>query len=250
MSPMATSWIVLACVFGGALLGMLLRVVLPEHHQSTDSKHVLELLLGLIGTMAALVLGLLVATAESSYTTRCTEFTQMSANFILLDRALALYGPETKETRDLLRRSGARIVHRIRPESGTPGKFDPADAWPGILYTKIQQLSPHNDAQRSIQAQALTMVLNLAQTRWLLFAQSGSLIPIPFLVVLVFWLSAIFACLGLFAPRNATVVAALLVGALSISAAIFLILELDQPFAGLIQISKASLLNALAELGK
>lgn len=98
MSPMATSWIVLACVFGGALLGMLLRVVLPEHHQSTDSKHVLELLLGLIGTMAALVLGLLVATAESSYTTRCTEFTQMSANFILLDRALALYEGNPRST--------------------------------------------------------------------------------------------------------------------------------------------------------
>jgi hypothetical protein len=125
MSPMAISWTAFACVFGGSLLGMFLRGVLPEHHQSADSKDVLKLLLPLIGKMAALVLGLLIAAAESSYATRSSEFTQMSANIILLDRVLAHYGPETKETRALLQRSVARELHRIRPENGTPpAKFD------------------------------------------------------------------------------------------------------------------------------
>jgi hypothetical protein len=233
VSPMAISWIAFACVFGGALLGMFLRGVLPEHHQSADSKDVLKLLLGLIGTMAALVLGLLIATAESSYATRSSEFTQMSANIILFDRVLAHYGPETKDARALLQRSVARGLHRIQPENGAPpAKFDPTAAGAEILYDKIQQLTPQNDAQRSIQAQALTMAINLAQTRWLLFEQSGSSIPMPFLVVLVFWLSVIFTSFGFFAPRNATVVVALLLGALSVSAAIFLILELAQPFPG------------------
>jgi hypothetical protein len=252
MTPIAISCIMFVCVFGGALLGMFLRSTLPEHHQSTDSKDVLKLLIGLIGTMAALVIGLLIATAASSYATRRSEFTQMSANIVLLDLALAHYGPETKETRDLLKRAVARELQLAEPEDHTasPAKFDPGASGAEILFDKIQQLLPRNDVQRSLQAQLLTMAINLGQTRWLLFEQSGRSIPIPFLVVLVFWLSLIFATFGLFAPPNATVVVALLLGALSVSAAIFLILELDLPFEGLIRISDEPLRKALAHLGQ
>ena len=105
MSSMAISWIVFACVFGGALLGMWLRAALPEHHRSTESKDIVRLGMGLIGTLAALVLGLLIASAKSAYDTQRSEFTQLSANLILLDRVMAHYGPETQEARDLLRRS-------------------------------------------------------------------------------------------------------------------------------------------------
>jgi len=251
VSPITVSWIMFACVFGGALLGMFLRATLPEHHQSTDSKDVLKLLIGLIGTMAALVIGLLIATAASSYATRRSEFTQMSANIVLLDRALAHYGPETKEVRDLLRRAVTREL-QLTWQNGTtpPAKFDPTAAGAEILFDKIQELLPQTDVQRSLKAQLLTMVINLGQTRWLLFEQSGSSIPIPFLVVLVFWLSLIFASFGLFAPPNATVVVALLLGALSVSGAIFLILELDLPFEGLMRISDEPLRKALAHLGQ
>jgi hypothetical protein len=176
----------------------------------------------------------------------------MSANIVLLGRALAHYGPETKEARDLLRRAVARELHRTWPEDRTtpPAKFDPTAAWAEIVFDKIQELLPRNDVQRLLKAQLLTMAINLGQTRWLLFEQSGSSIPIPFLVVLVFWLSLIFASFGLFAPPNATVVVALLLGALSVSAAIFLILELDLPFEGLIRISDEPLRKALAHLGQ
>ena len=242
MNPMSTSWIVFACVFGGALLGMVLRDTLPEHHLSADSKSVLNMVIGLIGTMAAIVLGLLVATAQGSFSTRNSEFTQMSANVILMDRMLALYGPEAKEARELLQGAVTRWLQQSSFESGTSKGGE-------VLYQRIQGLSPKNDAQRSLQAQALSMAFNLGQTRWLLFEQSGRSIPTAFLVVLVFWLSVIFASFGLFAPRNATVVVALFVGALSVSGAIFLILELDQPFHGLMQISDASLRNALTQLG-
>ena len=194
MTPIAISCIMFVCVFGGALLGMFLRSTLPEHHQSTDSKDVLKLLIGLIGTMAALVIGLLIATAASSFATRRSEFTQMSANIVLLDLALAHYGPETKETRDLLKRAVARELQLAQPEDRTasPAKFDPTASGAEILFDKIQQLVPRNDVQRSLQAQLLTMAINLGQTRWLLFEQSGRSIPIPFLVVLVFWLEPHF----------------------------------------------------------
>jgi hypothetical protein len=242
VNPMSISSIVFACVFGGALLGMLLRAILPEHHLSADSKSSLSLVMGLIGTMSALVLGLLVATAESSYSTRKSEFTQMSANVVLLDRTLAHYGPETKPARGLLRGAVAHWLQQSSFENGTSRGGE-------VLYDAIQQLSPKDDSQRWLQGQALTMAIDLGQTRWLLFEQSSSSIPTAFLVVVAFWLSVIFASFGLFAPRNATVVAALLVGALSVSGAILLILELDAPFRGLIRISDAPLRRALSQLG-
>jgi hypothetical protein len=251
VGPIAICWIMFACVFGSALLGMFLRATLPEQHQSTESKDVLKLLIGLIGTMSALVIGLLIATAASSYATRRSEFTQMSANIVLLDRALAHYGPETNEARNLLRRAVAGEFHRTwQNDTTAPAKFDPTAAGAEILFDKILELVPQSDVQRSLKAQLLTMVINLGQTRWLLFVQNGSSIPIPFLVVLVIWLSLIFASFGLFAPLNATVVVALFLGALSVSGAIFLILELDLPFEGLMRISDEPLRKALAHLGQ
>ena len=108
MSSTIISLIVFACVFGGALLGIFLHAVLPQNHLTNESKDIVKLGMGLVGTMAALVLGLLVASAKGSYDTQSAELTQMSANIALLDRVLAHYGPETKEARALLR--GAVVV--------------------------------------------------------------------------------------------------------------------------------------------
>jgi hypothetical protein len=247
---MAISWIVFACVFGGALLGMCLRAALPDHHLSTDSKDFVKLAVGLVGTMAALVLGLLIASAKSSYDTQGSEHTQMSAKVILLDRTMAHYGPETKEARDLLRRSVVHAIDRMWPKDGSgPAQLEPT-AESESVYDKIQTLSPRNEAQRSLQAQALRISADLQQTRWLLVEQQGGSIPMPFLVLLVFWLTIIFVGFGLIAPPHATVIAILFVCALSVSGAIFLILELDQPFEGLLQISSNHLRKALAHLGQ
>ncbi len=249
MSPGSIGWIVMACIFGGALLGMALRLILPEHHLSADSKDIIKLAMGLTATMSALVLALLIASAKSSYDAQRNELTEMSANVVLLDRVLAHYGGETKDIRGLLRVSVVGMIDQIWPkDSSRAAEMDPTRG--DILYDKIQDLSPQNDAQRSLQAQAQKMSIDLAQTRLLLFEQGGSSIPMPFLVLLVFWVTIIFLSFGLFAPRNATVIATLLLCALSVSGAIFLILELDRPFFGLIQISSAPLRNAVAHIGK
>jgi hypothetical protein len=251
MSSMTISGIVFTCVFGGALLGMFLRATLPERHLSPDSKNIVNLGMGLIATMAAVVLGLLIASAQGSYGTQLSELTQLSANIILLDRVLAHYGPETKEVRDLLRRAVVRVLAQRWPGDGSgPEQLEPTAAGAEALYDKIQALAPQNDAQRSLQTQAFSLAVNLAQTRWLMFEQKGSSIPMPFLVVLVFWLAIIFISFGLYAPPNATVIVTLLVCAFSLAGALFLILELDQPFEGWIQIPSAPLRNALAHLGQ
>jgi hypothetical protein len=247
MSSTTISLIVFACVFGGALLGIFLHAVLPQHHLSNESKDIVKLGMGLVGTMAALVLGLLVASAKGSYDTQSAELTQMSANIALLDRVLALYGPETKETRALLRGAVARVLDQMWSSASLSV---PTAAGGEILYDKIQGLSPKNDTQRSLQGQALSMAMDLGKTRWLMYEQAITSVSIPLLAVLVLWLAAIFISFGLFAPFNATVVASLFVSALSVSGAIFLILEMYTPYAGLIQLSSAPLRAALAHLGQ
>ena len=250
MSSITISFIVFACVFGGALLGILLRAVLPQDHLSAESKDIVKLGMGLVGTMAALVLGLLVASAKGSYDAQIAELTQGSTNILLLDRLLAQYGPETKEARALLRAAVVRVLDQTWPKSGASASGLPPAASAETLYGKIQGLSPKDDAQRSLQSQALSLALDLRKTRWLMYEQETESVALPLLVILVLWLTIIFISFGLFAPFNATVVSSLFASALSVSGAIFLILDMDRPYSGLIQISSAPLRFALAHLGQ
>jgi len=249
MSSLSVSLTVFACVFGGALLGLLLRAALPTHHLGADSKDVVKLGTGLVGTMAALVLGLLVASAKGSYDAQSSELTQLSANVALLDRLLAHYGPETKDARDLLRGVVGHILDRMWSQDRAVSSA-PTAAGGEALYEKIQGLSPKDDTQRWLQSQALSLGMGIGQTRWLMYEQRAIGVSTPLLVVLVLWLTIIFVSFGLFAPPNATVIASLAVSALSVSGAVFLILEMYSPYAGLIQISSAPLRAALAHLGQ
>jgi hypothetical protein len=210
VSPTTISFIAFACVFGGAMLGMLLRSVVPEHHLSSESKDVVKLGMGLIATMSALVLALLIASAKTSHDTQAGEVVQMSANF-------TRYGPEAKDARDLLRVTVARALGQMSAQGNyRSSMLDSAEANAGTdaFLKKIQQLTPRDDFQRSLDAQALQIFADLGRTRSLLLEQTGGSIPMPFLVVLVFWLA------------------------------------MDRPFQGLIQISDAPLRNALTHLGQ
>jgi hypothetical protein len=251
MNSIALSSIVFFCVFGGALLGVFLRTVLPEHHLNPASKDLVKLGMGTIAAMTGLILGLLVASAKGSYDTQSRELTEMSAEVIMLDRVLAHYGPEAKEVRDLLRSGVVGTIERIWPEDlSQHSKLDPATAKTEYLYDKLQELSPTNDTQRSLLARALNIGVDIAQRRWLMYEQQGATISIPLLIVLVFSLTITFISFGLNAPSNATVIATLLLCALSVSGVIFLILEMYRPYEGLIQISSAPLRTALAHLGQ
>jgi hypothetical protein len=251
MSAISISLIALACVFGAALLGMLLQTVLPRNHLHADSKDVVKLGMGLVGTMAALVLGLLVASAKGSYDAQSTEITDLAANVVLVDRMLAHYGPETKEVRGLLRDTVSLTIAQLwSQEAGRDGRVGSPSGAGELFFDKLQQLSPRDDAQRSLLAQAASMALGIGKTRWLMYEQNVTGVSMPLLVVLVSWLAMIFASFGLFAPRNATVLVSLFVSAISVSGAIMLILEMYSPYAGLIQISQAPLRAALAHLGQ
>jgi uncharacterized protein YneF (UPF0154 family) len=252
VSPLLISVIVFACVLGGMFFGIFVRGRLPENHLSGATKDVVKLGAGLIGTIAALVLGLLISSANGTYVTQRSQIQQLTADVVVLDRTLAQYGAEADLARNLVRRGVASMADRIWRENGSDsGKVAPFEASAAALtlYDEILKLSPRNETQRSLQARALATVQELAKTRLLLFAEAGASIPMPFLVILVFWLATIFASFSLFADNNATTISALCIFALSASASIFLVLELSQPFTGLMMISSEPLRNALAPLG-
>ena len=251
MSPALVSLIAFACVLGGAFLGMFLRSRLPKHHLSGDTKDCVRLGTGLIATIAGLVLGLLIASANSTFETQSNQVRQLTANIVLLDATLAQYGAETDSIRNLLRRAVATLADRIWRENGaSSGKAEvfEASATSLAIYDEILKLSPRDEAERSLQARAIDTGNELAKTRLLLFTKGGGSIPMPFLVVLISWLTIIFVSFSLFAESNATTIAALSIFALSAAASIFLILELSQPFTGLMTISSEPLRNALAPL--
>jgi hypothetical protein len=253
MSPLAIALVAFVCVFGGALLGMLLCRVLPEQHLSSDTKDLIKLVTGLIATLAALVLGLLIASAKNSFDLANDGLRTSAARIVLLDRTLAQYGPETKPLRDALRTSMAARISELFPKD--PSQRAALGAIQGTqaleaFQREVRALVPQNDAQRSLQPRALALVDEVSQARWLAVEREGSSIPAPFLVVLLFWLTVMFASFGLFAPRNAVVYTVLLLGALSLATAVFLIEELNNPLGGFISIPSEPLYKALDYLGK
>jgi hypothetical protein len=253
MNSLDIALISAACIFGGVLLGLWLQNLLPGHHLSSESKDTIKLAAGMIATLSALVLGLLVSSAKNNFDTVSAEITQGAAKAIQLDRALANYGPETGDTRELLRRSMIAGIETFWPEDKTTAvgmtAFERANGME-LVQAKLRELAPASDAQRQLLAQAQQISGELLQFRWLLIEQMQNALPKPFLVMVLFWLTMLHMSFGLFAPRNAMVLVVLLICALSVSGAIFLILEMNHPLSGTIKVSSAPMLKALEHLGQ
>ena len=252
MNPTLTALIVFACLIAAVLLGRTLRGLLPEGHLSTESKDAVKLAMGLVATMSALVLGLLVSSAKGAYDTERSEVIQMASKIAFLDRVLAAYGPEAAGVRAQFRDNveegiAATVAGRNAPAGKLCSQLSQAG---NVVYRAIQRLSPQNDTQASLKSQAATLAIDVAQIRSLLAAQSVPSISKPMLIILVLWLVIIFLGFSVLAPPNATTLLALTVSALAVSGAIFLILELDEPFGGLIGISSEPMLNALHQIEK
>ncbi len=251
MNSVGVGLIAFACIFGGALLGIFLRAHLPEHHLSEDSQRIVNLGAGIIGTMAALVLGLLVASAKGAYDMQSNELTAMAAKIVLVDRGLAVYGPEAQGSRALLRRVGEGIIEQLWPNEQHSSADSPSPiATPVDLFETIERLSPKNEIQTAIKTQAVGLLMQIGEQRGLIVQQKKSSVSKPLLAILIFSLAINFLSFGLFAPRNATVITTLFLCAIASAGAIFLIMELYHPFGGLIQIPSSALQSALAQMGR
>ena len=184
MYPITASLIVFAFVFGSAMLGIVIR--LPRQHIDAESKDVVRVGIGLLATLVAVVLGLLVEAANTYYDTQVRELTQISTNVVMLDRALAFYGPETRPARELLRSSVARTLHRMWPaDDSLPSAIEPESESGSRLYESILQLEPRDEIKRTLQSQALNLANGLGATRWLIYEQRSAPIPTALLVIMV-----------------------------------------------------------------
>jgi hypothetical protein len=253
MTAIAIGGTAFAIVFGGALLGMFLRAVLPGHHLSSDSKDIIRIAMAMIATLAAVVAALLIASAKSSFDSKSNALARAATSYVLLDRTLAEYGPETKAIRDQLHDIAVMRLHQLWPEEKA-GTINPEAVLRGLGIEAIQRqvlgLTARNDAQQWLKSRALQLTSDITETRWAAAESLGSSIQWPLLTIMVFWFAAIFASFGLFAPANGSVVAALFACALSVAGSVYLIVEMDQPYGGLIRLSSAPLVTAIGELGQ
>jgi hypothetical protein len=253
MNSMWISFIIFACVFGGALLGLYVRTVLPGHHLSGDAKEAVKLGAGLVATLTALVLSLLISSSKASFDATNTMLMQGGAKVLMMDRVLASYGPESKEVRGLLKRFLGGSIEKIWPQdikknpgADLSGQFVDMEE----VQLALRNLAPKSDLQRSFQERAIQICDDLAQLRWSLFEQLRSSLPVTLLLVILFWATILFACFGLLAPRNGTVIVVLLVCAISVAGAIFLVLEMEKPLSGMMKISSVPLVKTFERLGK
>jgi hypothetical protein len=243
--------ITFSVVFGSALLGIFLRSVIPDEHLSSDSKDTIKLATGLVITMTALVLGMLVSSAKASYDSHKAEVASMATKIVLLDRQLVHFGPDAELLRHQLRESARIALERV----WTSRRLRPVDLAPmeavGLLYDEVDDLPATTERQQATKAKIVSLASDLKETRMLIFIQSGNdAVSLPLLAVVVSWLAAIFLSFGVFSPPNRTVLITLLFCAVAVSGAIFIILEMYSPFSGVLRISPQPLYDALGQLGK
>jgi len=253
MTSLFVSSIAFCCIFGGSILGLFVQNLLPQHHLNADSRDTVKLGAGLIATMAALVLGLLVGSSKSSFDAVSSEITRGGAKVILLDRILAQYGPQSQSARQILHDTISHAVSEIWGAHSNPSqKLSSIESSKGMeqVGDAIRDLAPATNAQRSLQNQAIQIQSDIMGARWLIVEEQQTALPLPFLVVLIFWLTMLNVTYGLFAPRNRTVICVLLFCAISVSCSIFLVLEMSHPLTGLIRVSGAPMEKALESLGK
>ena len=234
----------------GAAIGMILKRSLPADLLETGSREAIRLGAGLLATLAALVIGLMIASAKNTYDTQNTNIRQLGTNAVLVDQMLTKYGPEAREARTLLRETIPSATARIWQENaaGSGGSTFVVSGTGERFYNAIEGLRPASEEQISLKSRIIQITTELGRTRLLVFTQSDNAIPVPFFIVLTFCLTVIFASFSLFADPSPVVIAATLVFAISVSSALFLIVDLSHPFDGLMQISNHHLQVVLPKI--
>ncbi len=245
MTPPLIALGVATSLFVAVWLGMYVRRHLPEPHLSADTKDTVKIAMGLVATMSALLLGLLVSSTQDSYKTVQSQVVTLGAKISFMDRLLSLYGPEAAALQASVRQLTKATVQQMWNSKSEPSAIN-LEAGNG-LYVALLELEPKNELQRNLKTQGIATFMEVGQLRTVMQVQSQKTMTWPLLIAVVFWLIVIFFSFSLFAPDNKTASFSLMVSALSVAVAIFLILELNQPFHGLIHISPALLEKAVPQ---
>jgi hypothetical protein len=244
-----TSVVVFLCLCAAVLLGRALSRRLAEHHLTQETRDTVKLSLGLVATMSALLLGLLVSSAKGAYDAQRQQIDELAAKVATLDRVLSLYGAESAVARQELRATVENAIARVWPD----GRGESSDLRPDFrsgdaIYRAVQSLAPSDASQAELKAKAVDLTLSLVEGRALIVSRALVGVSLPLLVIVVAWLVLILFGFSLLAPRNAVATVALIVAAGAVSGAILLMLEFYEPFDGLIQISRAPMVEAISRI--
>jgi hypothetical protein len=253
---MSAPWIAVLTfvfVFGGAMLGTFIRLRLPDGHLQDESRDVVKVVVGLTATLAAVLFSLLIASAKNFYDAQTAEVEVLASKVVLLDRILAVYGPEAATARKEVYVIVNEAVERIwpsRPTEASDLDLLREGHGTGVFFAQMAALEPHTDSQRIAQAQAIQIALSLSEIRFLMFSQRGNTVPVIFVGVLLFWVVVLFGGYGLLSEVNGTLVGVMLVSALSVGLAMYLIVEFNRPFDGVIRIPGRIMHEAIAQMGQ
>lgn len=245
MIPPLIALSIATALFLAVWFGSYTRRHLPESHLSPDTKDTVKIAMGLVATMSALLLGLLVSSTQDSYKTVQTQVVTLGAKISFMDRLLSLYGPEAATLQASVRQLTKATVQQMWNSLGQPSAINQEAG--NSLYVALLELKPQSELQQNLKTQGIATFLEVGQLRTVMQVQSQKTMTWPLLIAVVFWLIVIFFSFSLFAPDNKTASFSLMVSALSVAVAIFLIMELNQPFHGLIRISPALLEKAVPQ---
>lgn len=240
---------IFACLAGAALVSLCIYERFPAHHRQDETSAVVRLAANLFVVMSSLVLGLMVNSAKNTFESIDHNIHSYATELILLDRSLRQYGPETAPARQMLTAYVQRVVDAKSPSQQTPVVANRlSELLLNEVGNRLSMLTPPDARQAALLQGTIQQLQKVIEQRWVLVEQSEGAIPAPLIALLVAWLTLIFASFGFRAPRNATIVGTFIVSAALVASAIYLILDMDAPFSGPIQVSPAPLERALAEL--
>jgi hypothetical protein len=249
-NPLVSGIVVFLILLAGTFAGWTMRQRLPEHHLTDDTKSLVSVSMAVVATVSALVLGLLISNANTSFRALGGDVTTLSAQILRLDNVLRRYGPDTYPARETLRRYAEQKTADLFPDEGTDVRLDDPSTYALLqqLEDSMLELKPSNRRDQWWLDQAMTLAGKIGDTRWLLVQQLGQGTPKAVLALLVFWLTLLFASFGLFAPRNLISGATLMLCALAVAGAVGMILELEKGFGGLVHISPQPMRQAAQAL--
>jgi hypothetical protein len=250
LSPLILGIIVFAVILTGAFSGLVARQWVAPHHLNDETKALVSVSMAVVGTITALVLGLLISNANTSFIARTGEVTALSADISRLDQMLRLYGPEANPARGKLRQYAERKTNDLFPSDSRDVRLDNPSTYE--IFQQVEyltlELQSTDPPRRWFADQALALAARIGNTRWLIAQHAGQGTPKAFVALVVFWLTLLFASFGLFAPSNIIAKLCLILCAFSVAGAVEMILELEKPFGGMLHISPEPTRQALETL--
>jgi hypothetical protein len=242
-------------VFAGGAVGLALQRILPDESTTGGPRDMIGAVVGLLTLLSALTMGLLIWTAYAVYAGQNTAIQNLAAKVLHLDLALADYGPDALPVRKDLRDIVGKTVDEIWGEKASDADFAATNFAAAVRNLRnrekaLADLHPSTDAQKEARAIANSTVDAIGQARLQMSFALGSPVSYPLIMIVVGWGVFLFCGFGLMSKGHAMSLVAVIVGAIAVASAVYMILDLSSPYSGIFRASSAPLEQVLAVMGK